>query len=156
MLSVFLCCIFAMAEEIVISSWFLYSTDVLQVIIWLKKVMATNYFISQFKLKRLSQSIWFDWIHVLLLLIVLGLFFLLNVLNIQINTIICIYFLLPKFSFKLLIFNTAPPRPHFFLGPAPLLPAVMLLLNVVCIISFIKKKHVLWLWIIFLAPHILV
>ncbi len=40
--------------------------------------MATNDFLSQFKLKRLSQSIWFNLIHFLLLLIVivgLGFFF---------------------------------------------------------------------------------
>ncbi len=56
--------------------------------------MATNDFLSQ--LKRLSQSIWFNLIHVLLLLIVivgLGFFFLLILMNIQINTISFIYFL---------------------------------------------------------------
>ncbi len=43
--------------------------------------MVTNDFLSQFKLKRLSQSIWFNLIHVLLLLIVivgLGSFFSIN------------------------------------------------------------------------------
>ncbi len=43
--------------------------------------MATNVFLSQFKLKRLSQSISFNLIHVLLLLIVivgLGFFFSIN------------------------------------------------------------------------------
>ncbi len=45
--------------------------------------MATNDFLSQFKLKRLSQSILFNLIHVLLLLIVIG-FFLLILMNINI------------------------------------------------------------------------
>ncbi len=69
-LSIFLC-IFAMAVEMVVNSWFGYGTDMLQVIIWLKKSWQQNNFLSQFKLKRLSQSIWFNLIHVLLLLIVL-------------------------------------------------------------------------------------
>ncbi len=60
--------------------------------------MATNVdFLSQFKLKRLSQSIWFNLIQVLQLLIVivgLGLFFLLILMNIKINKISFIYFLL--------------------------------------------------------------
>ncbi len=79
--------------------------------------MATNDFLSQFKLKRLSQSIWFNLIHVLLLLIVivgLGFFFLLILMNIQINKLSFIYFLLQ--NFHLFIFNTAPPAPPFFLG----------------------------------------
>ncbi len=62
--------------------------------------MATNDFLSQFKLKRLSQSIWFNLIHVLLLLIVivgLGFFFLLILMNIQINKMCSIYFLLQNF-----------------------------------------------------------
>ncbi len=56
--------------------------------------MATNDFLSQ--LKRLSQSIWFKLIHVLLLLIVIvGLgFFLLILMNKQINKMSSIYFLL--------------------------------------------------------------
>ncbi len=67
-----------------------------QVIIWSK----SHGFLSQFKLKRLSQSIWFNLIHVLLLLIVivgLGFFFLLILMNVQINTISFIYFLLQNF-----------------------------------------------------------
>ncbi len=59
--------------------------------------MAANDFLSQFKLKRLSQLIWFNWIHVLLLLIVivdLGNFFLYILMNIQMNKISFIYFLL--------------------------------------------------------------
>ncbi len=59
--------------------------------------MATNDFLSQFKLKRLSQSIWFNLIHVLLMLIVIvgvGFFFLLILMNIQMNKMIFIYFLL--------------------------------------------------------------
>ncbi len=62
--------------------------------------MAINDFLSQFKLKQLSQSIWFSLIHVLLLLIVivgLGFFFLLILMNIQINKISFIYFLLQNF-----------------------------------------------------------
>ncbi len=62
--------------------------------------MATNNFLSQFKLKRLSQSISFNLIHVLLLLIVivgLGFFFLLILMNIQINKMSFIYFLLQNF-----------------------------------------------------------
>ncbi len=62
--------------------------------------MATNDFLSQFKLKRLSQSIWFNLIHVLLLLIVivgLGFFFILILMNIQMNKICFIYFLLQNF-----------------------------------------------------------
>ncbi len=76
--------------------------------------MATNDLLSQFKLKRFSQSIWFNLIHVLLLLIViigLGFFFLLILMNIQINKISFIYFLLQ--NFHLFVFNTAPPAPHF-------------------------------------------
>ncbi len=63
--------------------------------------MATNDFISQFKLKRLSQSIWFNLSHVLLLLVVivgLGLFFLLIWMNMQINQISFIYFLLQNYN----------------------------------------------------------
>ncbi len=62
--------------------------------------MATNNFLSQFKLKRLSQSIWFNLIHVLLLLIVivgLGYFFVLILMNIEINKMSSIYFLLQCF-----------------------------------------------------------
>ncbi len=60
--------------------------------------MATNDFLSQ--LKRISQSIWLNLIHVLLLLIVivgLGLFFLFILMNIQINKISYICFLLQNF-----------------------------------------------------------
>ncbi len=97
--------------------------------------MSTNDFLSQFKFKRLSQSIWFNVIHVLLLLIVivgLGIFFLYILMNIQINTISFVYFMLQNYN--LFIFNTAPQAPHFFLGytpggaaapSAPLLPTVM-------------------------------
>ncbi len=63
--------------------------------------MATNDFQSQFKLKRLSQSIWFNLIHVLLLLIVivgLGLFFLLILMNIQINKMCFIYYLFQNYN----------------------------------------------------------
>ncbi len=63
--------------------------------------MATNDFISQFKLKRLSQSTWFNLIHVLLLLVVivgLGFFFLLIWMNMQINQISFIYFLLHNYN----------------------------------------------------------
>ncbi len=63
--------------------------------------MATNVdFLSQFKLKRLSQSIWFNLIQVLQLLIVivgLGLFFLLILMNIKIYKISFIYFLLQNY-----------------------------------------------------------
>ncbi len=80
--------------------------------------MATNDFLSQFKLKHLSQLIWFNLIHVLLLLIVivgLGFFFLIIVMNIQINKISSIYFLLE--NVHLFIFLTLHPQlPHFFLG----------------------------------------
>ncbi len=64
--------------------------------------MATNDFLSQFKFKRLSQSISFNLIHVLLLLIVivgLGLFFLLILMNIQMNKMSFIYFLLQNVNF---------------------------------------------------------
>ncbi len=50
--------------------------------------MATNNFLSQ--LQRLSQSIWFNLIHVLLLLIIivgLGLFFIFILINIKNNKI---------------------------------------------------------------------
>ncbi len=63
--------------------------------------MSTNDFLSHFKLKRLSQSIWFNLIHVLLLLIVivgLGFFFLLIWMNIQINPMSFIYFLLQNYN----------------------------------------------------------
>ncbi len=63
--------------------------------------MATNDVLSQFKLKLLSQSIWFNLIHVLLLLIVivgLGFFFLLILMNIQINKMSWNYFLLQNFN----------------------------------------------------------
>ncbi len=63
--------------------------------------MATNDFISQFKLKLLSQSIWFNLIHVLLLLVVivgLGLFFLLIWMNMQIHQMSFIYFLLQNYN----------------------------------------------------------
>ncbi len=82
----------------------------------IKKVMASwsNNFLSQFKLKRLSQSIWFNLIHVLLLLIRLRLLFLLILMNIQMNKMSFIYFLLQNFFF--FFFNTAPPAPPFFLG----------------------------------------
>ncbi len=50
-----------MAVEIVFNSWFEYDQN----------IMATKDFLSQFKLKHLSQSIWFNLIHVLLLLIVI-------------------------------------------------------------------------------------
>ncbi len=66
--------------------------------------MATNNFLSQLKFKRLSQSIWFNLIHVLLLLIVivgLGFFFLLISMNIPINkmSFFFVCFFLTKFSF---------------------------------------------------------
>ncbi len=57
--------------------------------------METNDFIGQ--MKRLSQSIWFNLIHVLLLLIVivdLSFFVQLICMNIQMNKICYIYFLL--------------------------------------------------------------
>ncbi len=82
--------------------------------------MSTNDFLSQFKFKRLSQSIWFNLIHVLLLLIVivcLGSFFLYILMNIQINTISFIYFMLQNYN--VFIFNTAPQATHFFLGYTP-------------------------------------
>ncbi len=63
--------------------------------------MATNDFLSHFKFKRLSQSIWFNLIHVLLLLIVivgLGFFFLLIWMNIQMNPMSFIYFLLQNYN----------------------------------------------------------
>ncbi len=64
--------------------------------------MATNDFLkSQFKLKHLSQSIWFNLIHVLLLLIViegLGFFFIYILMNIQINKMSFIYFLLQNYN----------------------------------------------------------
>ncbi len=59
--------------------------------------MATNDFLSQFKFKHLSQSIWFNLINVLLLLIVivgLSFFFQYILMNMQINTIGFIYFML--------------------------------------------------------------
>ncbi len=77
--------------------------------------MATNDLLSQFKLKRLSQSIWFNLIHVLLLLVVivgLGLFF-----YIHFNKISFIFFLLQHFL--LITFNIVPPPPHFLLGYTP-------------------------------------
>ncbi len=84
----------------------------------IKKVMETNYFLSQVKLKRLSQSIWFKLNHVLQLLIVivgLGFFFLLILMNKQINTISIIYFLLQNCH---IFFFTLHPS-------APLLPTVL-------------------------------
>ncbi len=93
--------------------------------------MATNDFLSQ--LKRISQSIWFNLIHVLLLLIVivgLGLFFLLILMNIQINIKL---FSVTKFSF-IYFLTLHPITTIFFLGytpggaaapSAPLIPAVM-------------------------------
>ncbi len=77
--------------------------------------MATNDFISQFKLKLLSQSIWFNLIHVLLLLVVivgLGLFFLLIWMNMQINQTSFIYFLLQ--NYYLFSFLTPHPQPPIF------------------------------------------
>ncbi len=71
-----------------------------QVIIWSKSHGNKRLPKSQFKLKRLSQSISFNLIHVLLLLIVildLGFFFLLILMNIQINKLSFIYFLLQNF-----------------------------------------------------------
>ncbi len=68
----------------------------------IKKVMATNDFLSQLKLKHLSQSILFNLIHVLLLFIVivgLGFFFLYILMNIQMNKMICIYFLVQNYYF---------------------------------------------------------
>ncbi len=80
--------------------------------------MATNDFLSQFKLKRLSQSIWFNLIHVLLLLIVivgLGFSFLLILINIQINKKKIYIFFVTKFAF--IYFLTPHPQPpHFVLG----------------------------------------
>ncbi len=68
----------------------------------IKKVMATNDFLSRLKLKHLSQSILFNLIHVLLLFIVivgLGFFFLYILMNIQMNKMICIYFLVQNYYF---------------------------------------------------------
>ncbi len=83
--------------------------------------MATNDFLSQFKLKRLSQSIWFNLIRVLQLLIVivgLGFFFLLILMNIQINKNLLYLFYVTKLSF--IYFLTPHPQPpHFFLGYTP-------------------------------------
>ncbi len=62
--------------------------------------MATNDILIQFKLKPLSQLIWFNLIHVLLLRIVivgLGFFFLIILMHIQINKMSSIYFLLENF-----------------------------------------------------------
>ncbi len=72
-----------------------------QLIIWSKSHGNKRIPKSQFKLKRLSQSIWFNLIHVLLLLIVivgLGFFFLLILMNIQINKLSFIYFVLQNFN----------------------------------------------------------
>ncbi len=63
--------------------------------------MATNDFLSQFKLKRLSQSIWFNFTHVRMLLIVIVgsvFFFIYILMNIQINKIRFIYFLLQNYQ----------------------------------------------------------
>ncbi len=76
----------------------------------IKQFMATNNLLSQFKYKRLSQSIWFNLILVLLLLIVivgLGFFFLYILMNIQINQISFIYFLLE--NYHLFIFEHRTP-----------------------------------------------
>ncbi len=78
--------------------------------------MATNDFLSQFRLKRISQSYWFNLIHVLLLLIVivgLGFCFLLILMNIKVNKMSSIYFLLKKILIYVFL-NTAPPAPPFF------------------------------------------
>ncbi len=75
--------------------------------------MSTNDFLSQF-------------------IVGLGFFFLYILMNIQINTISLIYFMLQNYN--LFIFYTTPQATHFFLGytpggaaapSAPLLPAVM-------------------------------
>ncbi len=94
--------------------------------------MATNDFQSQFKLKRLSQSIWFNLIHVLLLLIVivgLGFFFLLIVMNKKMYTM--------GFNLFPVTPHPQPPSSQFFsvdytpggdaapLASAPLLPVVI-------------------------------
>ncbi len=83
--------------------------------------MATNDFLSQFKLKRLSQSNVFNLIHVLLLLIVIvgiGFFYLIILLNIQINKMYSIYFSIRKCSF--IYFLTLHLQlPHLFLGYTP-------------------------------------
>ncbi len=109
----------------VIHSWFGYGAGNNMI----KKVMVTNEFLSQFKLKSLSQS---TLIHVLLLLIVivgLGFFFLLILLNIQIIKI-CLFI----FCYKIIIYLFFNTVPLFFLGlhargaaapSAPLLPAVL-------------------------------
>ncbi len=87
-----------MAVEMVINSWFGHGAGNNMI---KKKRMATNIdFLSQFKLKWLSQSIWLNSIHVLQLLIVivgLGFFFLLILMNIQINKMSFIYFLLQNY-----------------------------------------------------------
>ncbi len=77
--------------------------------------MATNDFLNQFKLKRLSQSIWFNVIHVLLLLIViigLGFFFLYILMNMQINKMSFIYFLLQNDRLFIYLYRT-PSLPIF-------------------------------------------
>ncbi len=97
--------------------------------------MATNDFLSQFKFKRLSQSIWFSLIHVLLLrtvIVGLGFFFLLIWMNIHIKKLVLFIFCYKIFIY---LFLTPPSQhPHYFLDytpggaavpSAPLLPAVM-------------------------------
>ncbi len=111
-----------------------------QVIIWSKS--HGNKRLPKFKL--ISQSIWFNLIHVLLLLIVivgLGFFFLLILINIQINKMSFIIF-----CYKIFIYLFLTPHPqhlYFFLGytpgdaaapSAPLLPVVMIQTNPIRVI----------------------
>ncbi len=103
--SIFLCCIFAMAVEIIINSWFGHEEGNNMI----KKWMATNDFISQFTLKRLSQSIW-----------------LITNSNSRFTVAYChcrlrllsklVVFIFCYKIIKKTIFNTAPPEPTFFLG----------------------------------------
>ncbi len=109
MLSLVLCCIFSMAVEMVVNSWFGYDTDMLQVIIWFKS--HGNKWLPKSVKVETTFTINFSSFTVAYCLVGLGFIFLLILMNIQMNKI---SFIIQ--NIHLFIFNTAPPAPQFFLG----------------------------------------